>query len=79
MELEDEADVAVAEGGELTVAQPEDISASNIYLWRPALPPWGDLRGAERAENLQQRGFACATASHDANDLATLDGEVDAA
>ena len=69
MELEDEADLAVAERRLLALAQPEDVDA--VEQHRAA----GRL--VERAEDVQQRALADAGLSDDGDRLAGGDLEVE--
>ena len=70
MELEDEAEVAVAEVGQGLLGEAGRVDAVNTY---------GTAVGAvERADNLQQRGLAGTAGPDDADHLAAVDVEVNA-
>ena len=68
MELEDEADVFVAEACELVAGEPQHVLAGNFHC-----PGVGFV---ERSHDLQQGGFSCSAGSDDADYLVGLDVEV---
>ncbi len=69
--LEDEADLLVANAGELVVVELGDVVA---------VEPVVALRGrVEAADEVHQRGFAGAGGAHDGDVLVVADAEVDAA
>ena len=70
MELEDEAQVAVAEVGELLLGEGGDIDAVD--------DDGAGVGAVECADNLQQGGLAGSAGADDADHLATVDVEVDA-
>ena len=70
VELEDKADMAVAEGGQVTVLHGEDIRTLDGHLTLG--------RTVERADDLQERSLAGAGLTDDGHYLALLNPEVDA-
>jgi hypothetical protein len=71
VELKDEAEPGAAEGRQLLLLEREDVGALQQE------PAGG--RAVERADNLQQGALARAATPHDADGLAPLDLQVDAA
>ena len=69
VELEDEADVLVAESGQLLATEAARLRA--VYNEAPA------IRRVQRADNLEQGGLARAAGAYDRHDLARVDGQVD--
>ena len=69
--LEHEPDFAVADVGELIVAQ-----VAHQLLVQPVLPPGG---GVQAPDQVHEGGFAAARGSHDGDKLAPADLEFDAA
>ena len=70
VELEHEADVSVAEVGELFLREGGGVDAIDTY--------GAAVRAVQRADNLQQGRLAGPAGTDDAYHLATVDGEVDA-
>lgn len=70
MELEDEAQMLVAEVAELLLAEGGGVDAVDTYA--------ASVRTVEGADDLQQRCLAGAAGADDAHHLATFDVEVDA-
>ena len=70
MELEDEAEVAVAEVGEGLLREGGGVDTIDTY--------GTDIGAVEGADDLEQGGLAGAGGSDDADNLATVDVQVDA-
>ena len=70
VELEDKADVPVAEGSQLALVQPLHLRA--VYRDRPRVRP------VQRPHDLQERGLARPAGAHDAEHLAALHVQADA-
>ncbi len=69
--LEDEAEVAIAGGGEVVVVEGGDVLAAEEVVARGGL--------IEAAEDVEEGGFAAAGGAHDADVFAGVDVEGDAA
>ena len=70
MKLKDKADMAVAKGSKVFLAEAEDVLPVDKYL--PA------RRAVKRAEDLQERGLARAALADDSQYLTLLNAEVNA-
>lgn len=70
VELKDESDVLVAEVGQFATVKRQHVGAVDKEAAGVGL--------VERADDLEQRGFACAARPYDADNFAFLDVEVDA-
>ena len=70
VELEDETHLVPAQLGELVVVQPRERLPVQIYFARGGV--------IQPAQQVQQGGFARAGGSHDGDELAALNAEIDA-